>query len=99
VPDAYLSFLMAHDGAEGAVGRLAPAAEVGWGQELHPALDHLHGLVIFGSDGGGEAFGFDTGANVVVIPWIGGREDAILQGTFSEFLVRLIEGRLLERGS
>ena len=97
VPEEYLSFLMEHDGAVGAVGLLAPAAEVGWGQELHPALDHLHGLVIFGSNGAGEAFGFDSSAHVVVIPWIGDREDAIPQGTFMEFLDRLIEGRLFER--
>jgi cell wall assembly regulator SMI1 len=52
LPDEYLAFLTAHDGAEGAVGVLAPAAEVGRADDLYPALDHLAGLVIFGSDGG-----------------------------------------------
>jgi hypothetical protein len=99
MPVEYLSFLAAHDGAEGAVGALSPAPEVGRGEDIHPELDHLHGLVIFGSDGGNEAFAFDEEGRVVVIPWIGGCEDAVPQGTFFEFLTRLVESRLFERGS
>jgi hypothetical protein len=60
-------------------------------------LDHLHGLVVLGSDGGLEAFGFDPAGTVVVLPWIGGREDAVPQGSFAQFLRRLIERRLLDR--
>jgi hypothetical protein len=97
VAEDYLDFLSAHDGAEGAVGVLAPVAEVGRGEDLYPELDHLHGLVVFGSDGGLEAFGFDTGGTVVVVPWIGGREDAVPQGSFAQFLLRLVEGHLLDR--
>jgi hypothetical protein len=97
VPDDYLALLTAHDGAKGAIGVVAPAAEVGRADDLYPELDHLHGLVIFGSDGGLEAFAFDQTGAVVVIPWIGGPEDAIPQGSFAEFLPRLIEGRLFER--
>jgi hypothetical protein len=99
VPDDYLAFLAAHDGAEGAVGVLAPAAEVGRGADLYPELDHLHDFVIFGSDGGGEAFAFEPGGRVVVVPWIGGAEDAIPQGTFTEFLSMLTDGRLFERNT
>ena len=96
IPDDYLAFLSAHDGAEGAVGVLVPAAEVGRGAELYPELDHLHDFVIFGSDGGGEAFAF-TSSGVVVVPWIGDADNAILQGTFTKFLDRLVEGRLFDR--
>jgi hypothetical protein len=92
VPDDYLAFLTAHDGAQGAVGVIAPVAEVGRADDLYPELDHLHGLVIFGSDGGLEAFGFDRSGAVAVIPWIGGPEDAIPQGSFAEFLCRLSRG-------
>jgi hypothetical protein len=99
VPEDFLTFLSAHDGAEGAVGVLTPAVEVGRGADLYPALDHLHDLVIFGSDGGGEAFAFDPGGQVVVVPWIGGTEDAIPQGTFNEFLSRLVGGTLFEQRS
>jgi hypothetical protein len=97
VPDDYLEFLIAHDGADGAVGVLAPVAEIGRAEDLYPELDHLRGLVVFGSDGGLEAFGFDPAGTVVVLPWIGGREDAVPQGSFAQFLRRLIEGRLLDR--
>jgi hypothetical protein len=99
VPDDYLAFLKAHDGAEGAVGRLAPVAEVGLADDLYPELDHLRGLVAFGSNGGLEMFGFDRNGGVVVMPWIGGPEDAIPQGAFAEFLRRLVEQRLFDRDS
>ena len=98
MPEDYLEFLTAHDGAEGAVGVLAPAAEVGRAEDLYPKLDHLHGLVVSGSDGGLEAFCFDPGGTVVVVPWIGGPADAVAQGSFMQFLRRLVEGRLLDRG-
>jgi hypothetical protein len=96
VPDDYLAFLASHDGAEGAVGVLAPTAEVGRGAELFPELDHLHGFVIFGSNGAGEVFAFTPEGHAVVVPWIGGEEDAIRQGTFLQFLRRLVEDRLFE---
>jgi hypothetical protein len=97
VPDDYLAFLAAHDGAEGAIGVIDPAAEVGRGADLYPELDHMRDFVIFGSDGGGEAFVFDSDGRVLLVPWIGGTEDAIPQGTFTDFLPRLVEGRLFER--
>jgi hypothetical protein len=97
VPDDYLAFLSAHDGGEGPVGVLDPAPEVGRGADLYPELEHLREFVIFGSDGGGEAFAFTADGHVVVVPWIGGEEDAIPQGTFTEFLPRLIEGTMFER--
>ena len=97
VPDDYLAFVAAHDGAEGPVGVLAPVAQVGRADDLYPELDHLHGLVVFGTDGGLEVFGFDATGTVVVIPWIGGPEDAMPQGPFTEFLRRLVEARLFNR--
>ena len=98
VPDDYLAFLSAHDGAEGAVGVLAPAAEVGRAEVLFPELDHLHGLLVFGRNGGLEVFAFAPSGSVVMVPWIGTREDAIHQGSFSRFLRRLVEQRLFEDG-
>jgi hypothetical protein len=97
LPDEYLAFLSAHNGAEGAAGVLDPAAEVGRGADLYPELEHLREFVIFGSDGGGEAFAFSPDGGVVVIPWIGGTEDTIPQGTFNDFLRRLVDGKLFDR--
>jgi hypothetical protein len=63
------------------LGLSRPPPRSGAAKTSTPELDHLHGLVIFGSDGGNEAFAFDEGGRVVVIPWIDGREDAVPQGT------------------
>jgi hypothetical protein len=97
MPDDYLAFLAAHDGAEGAIGEIAPAADVGRGADVCPEVDHLRDFVVFGSNGGGEVFAFDSDGRAVVVPWIGGIEDAVPQGTFTDFLSRLVEGRLFER--
>ena len=96
LPQEYLAFLEAHDGAEGAVGELRPAAEVRRAEELYPELGHLAGLVVFGSDGGLEAFAFGPDGRVLVVPWIGSARDAIPRGTFSEFVSRLVEGNLFD---
>ena len=98
VPDDYLAFVTAHDGAVGACGVLVPVAKVGRADDLYPELDQLHGLVVFGNDGGLEAFGFDANGAVVMVPWIGGPEDAIAQGSFTEFLHRWVHARLFDRG-
>jgi len=101
LPAEYVAFLLEHNGGEGPVG------EEGWGA-FHPiedlpqmqtdyaGLDHLGGWIIFGSDGGGEAFVFDQEGSVLVVPWIGGREDAVPQGSFTEFVQRLAAGRMLD---
>lgn len=102
LPADYVAFLLEHNGGEGPVG------DEGWGA-FHPIealpqiqidyaeLDHLGGWVIFGSDGGGEAFVFDQEGSVLVVPWIGGQEDAVPQGSFTEFVQRLGVGRILGR--
>ena len=40
----------------------------------------------FGTNGAGEAFVFNDAGEVLVVPWIGGREDAIPQGRFPAFV-------------
>jgi hypothetical protein len=97
LPAEYLQFLGEHNGAEGAVGEIVAAEELAFADEKYPELDHLAGLVVFGSDGGLEAFAFDEHGEVLVIPWIGGREDAIPQGSFVEFTKRLVSDELFER--
>jgi hypothetical protein len=99
VPAEYLAFIEQHDGATADAGDLWAAAEVGRGRDVAPGVEHLAELVLFGSDGGLEAFAFGEGGEVVVIPWIGTERDAIPQGSFTEFLTRFDEGRLPDRGS
>ena len=57
-------------------------------------FEHFEGLVIFGSDMGGEAFCFDAEGSVVVA-YISEREANVLIGSFADFMRRLGDGRLL----
>lgn len=61
----------------------------------NPWGEHPNHWVIFGSDGGGELFAFDTGRDmaVFVIPAVGGPQHAIFCApTFTELLRRLHDG-------
>ncbi len=78
LPRDYVEFLRISNGGEGFIGN---AYIILWGVgELvsmnsgYEVEDYAAGLLIFGSDGGGEAFGFDTrdpGWPTVQIPFVG----------------------------
>ena len=78
LPDDYIRFLERANGGEGFVGK---AYLILWRvEELidknagYNVAEFAPGLLIFGSDGGGEAFAFDmrsTPAPVVSVPFIG----------------------------
>jgi hypothetical protein len=55
------------------------------------------GGLVFGSNGGGEAFVFDARGEVLMVPWIAAPEDAIPQGSFTSFLRRLETGTTFTR--
>src|SRR5262249_27147969 len=98
LPDDYVEFLRASDGAEGFITGneyllLYPSCELikgnveddYWRNEFAP------GLTLFGSDGGGTAYAFDTRLPdfpIVDTPFIGGGLDCMkTRGrTFSEFI-------------
>jgi hypothetical protein len=79
LPDDYRSFLQTANGGEGFVG--TNTYVILWGaDELVPmnreyeVEDYAPGLLIIGSDGGGEAYGFDTRNPqwpVVQVPFVG----------------------------
>ena len=76
LPAEYVEFLKLSNGGEGFVGehylilyRVEELVEMNKGFE-----EYAPGLLVFGSDGGGEAFGFDTRIPdwpVVLMPFIG----------------------------
>jgi cell wall assembly regulator SMI1 len=96
-PAEYVAFMSEHNGGEGPVGqagyaKLWPVEELTQINADYAELDHLDGWVIFGSNMGGEAYVFDRDGQVLMVPWIGSREDAAPQGSFSEFLHRVAAG-------
>lgn len=75
-PD-YVSFLTETDGGEGHIGansyvilwRVAELLEM---NEAYEVAEYAPGLFLFGSDGGGEAYGFDRkSGRVVSVPFVG----------------------------
>jgi len=101
LPDSYVRFLLHADGGEGFVGDayviLERAGElVEWNMALEVG-DYSPGLFVFGSNGGGEAFGFDTRdscVSIVCVPFIAFEwEYALPMGAcFWEFLLALEDG-------
>lgn len=102
LPPDYVEFLLAHNGGEGIVGdhgyaRFDPVEALPKNQTELYEFDHLKGWVVFGTNGAGEGYAFDEHGEVLVVPWLGGREDAIPQGRFAEFLGRCAAGTMFER--
>jgi hypothetical protein len=98
LPPDYFTFVSRHNGAHGALGRLWRVQELGWAEDLYPALDHLTGFLVFGSDGQDHAFVFAGSlGSVVVASWAGGWDARYFrQGSFTQFTHRWVEGRLFE---
>jgi len=101
LPVEYAEFLSKTDGGEGFIGRdayviLWPVGEIVSMNQAYEVQKYAPGLLIFGSDGGGEAFGFDTRSPewpVVQVPFVGMAWDLArpMGATFDEFLERLYE--------
>ena len=101
LPAEYVEFLKLSNGAEGFIGKNAyvmlwGAEELASMNQSYEVQKYAPGLVIFGSDGGGEAYGFDTRHPywpIVKMPFIGMNWAVAwsIDGTFNEFLKRLHE--------
>jgi hypothetical protein len=101
LPVAYVGFLKKTNGGEGFIGK--EAYMILWAVEDIASMNHAYeaqkytpGLLLFGSDGGGEAFGFDTRSRqwpIVQVPFVGMAWHLAqpIGAAFDEFLVRLYE--------
>jgi hypothetical protein len=98
LPDDYCQFLSLCNGGEGVVGEhwvmLWCCEELAKLNQGYKMAEHAADLILFGSDGGGNAFAFDRRTNpwsVVTIPFIGFDLEyaATLGDSFSDFLKRL----------
>jgi len=101
LPSEYVEFLQKNNGGEGFVGKCAyvilwAIGELAFMNQAYEVQKYVPGLLIFGSDGGGEAFGFDTRDPlwpIVQVPFVGMAWDVaeLMGATFREFLERLYE--------
>ncbi|HPT51011.1 MAG TPA: SMI1/KNR4 family protein [Accumulibacter sp.] len=98
LPPDYVQFLHDHDGGEGFIGDnyliLWKAEELSIFNREYEVEQYAPGLLLFGSDGGGEGYGFDTrdaAMPVVRVPFIGMelRYARAVAGGFTDFLNQL----------
>ncbi|WP_053059952.1 MULTISPECIES: SMI1/KNR4 family protein [Burkholderia cepacia complex] len=78
LPDDYLTFLREHNGGEGFIDNeylmLWRAEDIVTFNEEYEVAEYAPGLLLFGSNGGGEAYAFDTRVSpmqIVEVPFIG----------------------------
>jgi hypothetical protein len=78
LPDDYMNFLRLINGGEGVVGSgqyliLWPIEQLPAKNKAYEVSKYASSLLVFGSDGGGEAYAFDkaTGNSIVAVPFIG----------------------------
>lgn len=78
LPEDYAKFLQEMDGGEGFVGNayliLWRAGELLEMNKAYQVAEYAPGFFLFGSDGGGEAFAFDTRSDakpIVSVPFVG----------------------------
>jgi cell wall assembly regulator SMI1 len=100
LPTDYKEFLEKANGGEGFVGEnyliLWAADELAQFNNEYGVRDYAPGLVLFGSNGGGEGYAFDartTPAAIVQVPFIGMdlKYAWPMAGSFSEFVNKLAE--------
>ena len=101
LPEEYVEFLKLSNGGEGFIGKNSYV--ILWGVDELASLNQSYevqqyapGFLVFGSNGGGEAYGFDTRTTtwpVVQIPFVG-MDWSLAQplgGSFNDFLETLHE--------
>jgi len=100
LPSEYKQFLRLHNGGEGFIGgayaMLWRAEELVDLNQRYHVLEQAPGLFLFGSNGGGEAFAFDTRKQIqpiVSVPFVVMDLSAArpIASTFTQFLEALFE--------
>lgn len=99
LPDEYKDFLKLTNGGEGFIGEnsyvmLWAVEELIELNESYEVNDYAPGLFVFGSNGGGEAYAFNTRSNsmdIVQVPFVGMDLELVQQKakTFNEFIENL----------
>jgi hypothetical protein len=104
LPDDYKSFLLEQNGGDGFIGDhyliLWSAEELAIFNKCYEVSKYAPGLLMFGSTGGDDGFGFDTRASpyrVMQVPFIGMSidEEFLVAGSFDELLDAMHETAVL----
>lgn len=98
LPSEYKEFLSMTNGAEGPIGKtgyiaLWPAGQLKENNDGYEVDRYVPGLLLIGSDGGGEAFAFDLSdpdRPVVSIPFVGMNRNLLnrVGASFWDFLLK-----------
>jgi cell wall assembly regulator SMI1 len=100
LPDDYKSFLLEHNGGEGFIGehylilwKVEVLSDFNDGYEISK---YAPGFIVFGSNGGGDGFAFDTRTSpyrVMQVPFVGMSADDGFRvaENFNELLTRMFE--------
>jgi hypothetical protein len=98
LPVDFCEFLQVSNGGEGAIGEsylmLWTVEELGEYNEAYQVDEYAPGLLLFGSDGGGEGYAFDmrtSSPSIVMIPFVGMslKYAKMVAPTFVAFLKKL----------
>jgi cell wall assembly regulator SMI1 len=98
LPSDYKEFLKKNNGGEGFIGEnyliLWSIEELAQFNKEYQIEEYAPGLILFGSDGGGEGFAFDRRtlpATIVQVPFIGMELNyaRLMAANFDEFLAKL----------
>lgn len=98
IPEDYFDFLMCNNGGEGFVGDeyliMFNAEEIVRFNQGYEVEKYAPGLLLFGSNGGGEGYAFDTTSEecpVVKVPFIGmdHRYAKVVGQNLSDFILQL----------
>jgi len=101
LPDDYLEFLKLSNGAAGTLPNsyhliLWPAERLVERNRAYEVQEYAPGIFIFGSSGGGEAYGFDarSSMDVIQVPFVGMDLSDVehLAPSFTQFLISLGKG-------
>ncbi|PMB03038.1 SMI1/KNR4 family protein [Fischerella thermalis CCMEE 5273] len=101
-PKEYVDFMLLSNGAEGPVGnhaylRIWPVEELMPANEGYSVEEFIPGIILFGSDGSGEAYGFDSRDNeeisIISIPFMDMDFDEMekISNSFKDFLKYLYQ--------
>ncbi len=96
LPQDYIDYMIENNGYVGIINEdyvdIWELESITLQNERYDSEEFYPGLVLFGSDGGGEAYAFDknNNMNIVDVPFIGDENDIIVVSkSFNEFLEKL----------